>query len=253
MYELASVPQEMGEIVVQGIRLGRMTFRRLFTVSSVLAFMGLIPTVILVWGKGDDVSFDISTPLVWLREFEWPYGISILIAGMFGLIPQAILLRRIAAAIRGQDEALPAELKQVLWLWPVMLLTALAYTLAVALGLILIAPGLIFILSLMFAQFAVVLDGQKPFPALNFSHHLVWGNWWRTLGLMLLIYVPFDLVVRIFAAILGLDAGANDSLHGRDLFKEAVLEMVLLAVLAPFFFSIQYLYYHDLKLRKQAN
>src|SRR5690348_10700509 len=53
MFELASTPRDLGEILVQGLRLGRLAFRRLFMLTSLLAFLGLAPTVCLVWGAGD--------------------------------------------------------------------------------------------------------------------------------------------------------------------------------------------------------
>jgi len=254
MFELASVPQELGEIVVQGIRLGRLTFRRLFTLTSVLAFMGLIPTVVQVWGAGDEVSFDFPTMDSWLQQFNGPYGISAAMVTLLSLFLQAILLKRIAAATRGQIGPLAMELRQALRVWPWMVLALFIYAIAVALGcLLLLVPGLILAISLMFNGFAVVLDGLKPLPALNASHNLVWGHWWRTLGLLVLIYLPLFVLMAIAASILGIDVGSmgDAPLRGRDLFEEAVLEMVFLAVFSPFVYSIMYLYYHDLKLRKQ--
>ena len=252
VFELASLPQELGEIVIQGLRLGRLAYRRLLNLTTLLAFMGLIPTVVQVWGKGDDVSFETPTPTDWLRQFDGPYGVGILVVSAISLLPQIMLLRRIALAARGQKEARSDEIRKALHLWPWALLTVLLYVLVVGFGLVLIVPGIILAVSLMFSVYATVLDGLKPLPALNTSHNLVWGHWWRTLGMLLVVYVPFGLLAAMLSSALGLDIATDQVIHGRDLFKEAVLEMVLVAFLSPFLYSIQYLYFHDLKLRRQA-
>ena len=258
MFELPSLPQEMGEIVIQGLRLGRLAYRRLLNLTTVIAFLSLIPTVVQVWGKGDDVSFeapvfnDWNMLSAWLRQFYGAYGVALLVTGGLSLLPQTLLLRRIALAARGQKEAPRDEIRQALRLWPWTMLTALAYVVAVGSGFLLIVPGLILGVSLMFSVYATVFDGVRPMAALNMSHNLVWGRWWRTLGLLLIIYVPFMLLGAMLSSMLGFDLDPGQAVHARDLFKQAVLDMVLVAFLSPFVFSIQYLYYRDLKLRRQV-
>lgn len=259
MFELPSLPQELGEIVIQGLRLGRLAYRRLLNLSTVMAFMSLIPTVVQVWGKGDDVSFDMPLPsdwptlLTWLRQFDGPYGLALLVTGALVLLPQTMLMRRIALASRDQKEAPREEIRQALHLWPWVVLTGLAYNLVVLFGLTLIVPGCVLLVSLMFSIYATVLDGQKPLAALNMSHHLVWGHWWRTLGVWLILYVFPLLLGATFSSMFGFDIGPGETLHARDLFKDAVLDMVVMAFLLPFVFSIQFLYYRDLKLRRQGH
>ena len=62
------------------------------------------------------------------------------------------------------------------------------------------------------------------------------------------------MLFRSVAALLGLDLGStgDTAVTGRAMFGQAVLEMVFLAVFGPFVDSILYVYYHDLKLRKQS-
>ena len=255
MFELASLPQELGEIVLQGLRLGALTFRRLFSLTTIIAFLGLIPTVVLVWGANDTTSFDTPTFEAIGHRFISPYGALIFAVAVAGLLPQAMLLKRIALAARGTAEARDVELRQALRVWPWMLLAMIVYALVVALGMLLVLiPGLILALTLMFAEYGVVLEGQKPLAALNASHNLVWGHWWRTFGMLLLVTIPPLLLISILSAAFGIDFGTMDDpvVHGRDLFKQAVLQMVFLAFCGPFYYSILFLYYHDLKLRRQA-
>lgn len=253
MFELASTPRDLGEILVQGIRLGRMAFRRLFTLSSVLAFLGLIPTACLVWGAGD-MPISMATLGEMAERIRGPYGFAGAGVMVVCLPFQALLLNRIAAASRGQTESVQDEWRKAFkaWLW--MFAAVIVYLLAVDLGtLLLIVPGLILAISLMFAQFGVVLEGRGPIQALNRSHNLVWGNWWRTLGLLILMFVPLWVMVAIVSGLLGIDSGSSSdmSVTGRGLFEQGVVEMVFYALCAPFGYSILYVYYHDLRLRKQ--
>lgn len=253
MFELASTPRDLGEILVQGLRLGRLAFRRLFMLTSLLAFLGLAPTVCLVWGAGD-APISMANLAEMAERIRGPYGLALLGVMLASMPIRALLLSRIAATSRGQTEGLQEEFGKALRAWPPLFLAGLIYILAIGLGaLLLIVPGVILGISLMFEEFAVVLEGRGPIQALNRSHNLVWGQWWRTFGLLILIFVPLWVLMAITSGLLGIDAGNSTdmSVTGRALFEQGVLEMVCFALLAPFGYSILYLYYHDLRLRKQ--
>lgn len=251
MFELASTPRDLGEILVQGLQLGWLAFRRLFMLTSLLAFLGLIPTFCLVWGAGDvSISFSGILDRLW-----GPYGIAAFAVMVVCLPLRALLISRIAAASRGQTERLQEELPKALRAWPWLFVAVIVYLLAVCLGtFLLIVPGLILGVSLMFAQYGVVLEGYGPIQALNRSHNLVWGHWWRTLGLLVLMFVPLWVLLAILSGLLGIDTStsADMTVTGRGLFGQGVLEMVFVAVFSPFGYSILYVYYYDLKLRKQG-
>ena len=251
MFELASGPRDLGEILAQGIRLGQLAFLRLFMLMSVIAFLGVIPTFCLVWGAGNQtIGFQEM-----LDGLHGVYGLALLIVGLLGLPLRAILLNRIAAAARGQSYSRNEELAKALHLWLRLFVAGVVLLLAVSLGFVLLlVPGLILCISLMFEEFGIVLEGYGPIQALNASHNLVWGHWWRTVGLLLMMILPCYILISIVGAMLGLDTGAigEAGMTGRALFGQTVLEMVFAAFLGPFFYSILYVYYHDLKLRKQG-
>ncbi|HSN17895.1 MAG TPA: hypothetical protein VLV87_06755 [Gammaproteobacteria bacterium] len=254
MFELASTPQDLGDIIIQGVRLGRLAYRRLFTLTSVLAFLGLVPTMVQVWGAHDEKSFDFQSLDAWAHQLTPAYGSTGIVALLVGLLLQAVLIRRIDAAAHGNVGPLPGELRRAAQVWLWMLLALIVYAIAMTVGFILlVVPGVILCVSLIFNMFCVVLEGERPIEALNHSHHLVWGQWWRTLGMLVLVYLPLLVLVSILASLLGIGPSSLEApLRGRDIFAEAVLEMVCLAIFTPFIYSILYVYYRDLKLRKQG-
>ena len=250
MFELASTPSDLGEILVQGYRLGLQAYRRLFMLTSLIAFLGIMPTACLVWGAGD-------VPITWtymLEHSRGPYGLIGVLVLLASLLLRALLLNRIANAAQGRTETLSVELGKAAHVWLWLLAAIIVYALAVLFGMVLLViPGLILAVSLCFWDYGVVLEGLGPIAALNASHNLVWGHWWRTFGLFLLIFLPLSVLVAIVATMLGLDLGgmSEAASTGRSVFGQTVLEMVVAAAFGPFIYSIFYLYYHDLKLRKQ--
>lgn len=251
MFELSNTPQDMGRIFQQGIALGRLSFRRLFMFTSLIALSGMLRTGFLVWGAGD-VPVD---PDFMLHRFGEPHSWFIPAIALLTLLIYAFLYRRIAATADGRTVSLEAELRGALSVWPWLVLAGIAYGFSVLLGLVLfVVPGVILLLSLMFWDLGVIVDGKGPIETLNASHNLVWGHWWRTLGLLILIFLPLQVLQSIVAALLGIGgAAAGDTWPlGREVFKQSVVEMVSNAVFGPFIYSILFIYYRDLKLRKQG-
>ena len=123
MFELASTPRDLGEILVQGVRLGQLAFRRLFMLTSLLAFLSLVPTVCLVWGTGDAV---ISLTQM-VDALSGRYGLSGLVVILLCLPIRALLLNRISTASRGQTEVLQEELRKALHAWPWLFLAGIVY------------------------------------------------------------------------------------------------------------------------------
>jgi hypothetical protein len=250
MFELAGTPRELGDIFLQGIALGRLAYRRLFMLTSLIAFLGIVPTAYLVWGAGD-------TPMTYMQVLDrmnGGYGLVSLALLLASLLARAVLFNRIAAASRGQTYGTTEELQRAVKAWPCLLIAIIVYGLTVVLGtVLLIVPGVILLVSLIFWDYGVVLEGLGPLQALNTSHNLVWGHWWRTLGMLLVLLVPFWVLLSILGALMGLggDDSGSMTITGRSMFEQGVLEMVALALLAPFGYSILYVYYLDLKLRKQ--
>jgi hypothetical protein len=114
--------------------------------------------------------------------------------------------------------------------------------LGVALGLVLIVPGVYLAIRWFFVPQAVVIDGQQGLGALRRSGALVQGFWWRTFGIVLLSQLPGVLIGLPFASL----AAGSD----RQLFA-LIGEIVTQAVAAPFVALLATLVYYDLRARAQ--
>jgi hypothetical protein len=111
--------------------------------------------------------------------------------------------------------------------------------------LLLIIPGLILLVTMMFGAYALVLDKKGPIDALGYSHSLVWGRWWRTVTLvsvaaavaftlMALFQIPFfALMDNQVMMMVGLEIG----------------NMIGSAVGMPLIYATMVTCYYELKLR----
>jgi hypothetical protein len=117
----------------------------------------------------------------------------------------------------------------------------------IALGLLLIVPGIYLFVRWYFVPQAVVLEGARGTAALRASTRLVTGAWWRTFGLVVLVNVLAFLVILLLGAPFTQLAISTDraiwALSG---------QIVATSVTQPFIALFSTFLYYDLRERKRA-
>jgi hypothetical protein len=117
----------------------------------------------------------------------------------------------------------------------------------IALGLLLIVPGIYLFVRWYFVPQAVVLEGARNTAALRASTRLVTGAWWRTFGLVVLVNVLVFLVIFLLGAPFTQLAISTDraiwALSG---------QIVATSVTQPFIALFSTFLYYDLRERKRA-
>jgi hypothetical protein len=117
----------------------------------------------------------------------------------------------------------------------------------VALGLLLIVPGIYLFVRWYFVPQAVVLEGARGTAALRASTRLVTGAWWRTFGLVVLVNLLVLLVIVLLGAPFTELADTTDraiwALSG---------QIVVTSVTQPFIALFSTFLYYDLRERKRA-
>ncbi|MEM8660342.1 MAG: hypothetical protein AAGF35_05610, partial [Pseudomonadota bacterium] len=121
-------------------------------------------------------------------------------------------------------------------------------------SLLLIVPGIILGVSLFFGPYLVVTDELGPIAALRRSHKLVWGDWWRT-TIILTVVIFILMAVYVLAGILGAFAGYSETESPSVTFYtiEAIVGIVISAILTPIFPAFGLAVLNDLKLRKEGD
>ena len=247
MFELPVRPSPPPQLWMQGIALGVHGFRKLFLFTTIAGFLGLLPTLYTAMRVGDIP----VTPEVMRGLLDVRWGLVEAMAFVCGNLVQAIMLARLDNMVRRQEVDFRSEWQRALRALLSLVVSSLVLFVALLVGyILLIVPGVILTVSLVFFQYAVVLDGKGPIQALNRSHTLVWGNWWRTfLVLIVMALVLVGIVIVVLAPFAGLLALRSSEETGRSMLEKGVLQLVGTAVFAPFVLGIMYLQYHDLKLR----
>jgi len=284
MFQLDGSPQRSMRVWLQGLELGLASFRSLITLTTMLGFISLLPTIYMA-GKLGDAEISPESMLQLLKQGHFILAILLLqsLVLVLGLFVNSLVILRLDQMARGAQRT--HELGFVLHKLVPLILAGLLVFITVLIGIIIAAfigaisgaiVGIIFghaaamfvteaciftaliyiAIYILFFQFAIVLDGKGPVSALNYSCALVFRNWWRTFlvllytvliiaGILIMVALPLALVMPL-AHWLPAFAAADT---GRTLLIKGVVKLIATAVFAPFTVGILYVLYHDLKAR----
>lgn len=124
----------------------------------------------------------------------------------------ALLLSIFGRVLEGDRTWLRTGLRQGLSRLLPAVVGMIIYTVAILVGsVLLIIPGLMAMVLLYMILPLIVIDGSGPFAAVKASWKLVWGNAWRLVGAMLLVFVPLILVYFLVGMSLGIMSVSMDS------------------------------------------
>lgn len=173
----------------------------------------------------------------------------LIVVSLLSFIFYAGIIYRIDNQAQQREDSFGEALIVGLKKFPAMLLATILYSITVSIGsLLLLVPGIILMLSLSFYPVLIIVENLGGYASLQASHSLVWGNWWRTLTvymapgiLALIVYIGLGLISY------PLSNNANDptAVDAMD-----IVSNLWSAIVMPYFYTLAYVVYHDLKLRK---
>jgi hypothetical protein len=183
-------------------------------------------------------------------------GIQMVLVLLSTVLYGAMFYRIDNVANRREDEFVGTLLPAVKKLH-LLVIAGLLYGIAVIIGIfLLVIPGLILAVSLLFFGCLILLEDQGIFESLANSHRLVWGNWWRT---NIVFFIPafiLSIILSVFFFVIFSSAYTDIAATPDDLSsmtgiltKIFVGTGVLNTIIAPYFVVLAYLQYQDLKLR----
>lgn len=242
MYQPATSPQSIGGVLDDGFRLFRASLPQVVVLAFVGTLAGQLPNML---GADPQSLSGIGAALL------VAFVVSLLLSlGFYGAV-----VGRMNGVARQQElsvgDALSLGLRRLL---PLVAVTVL-YIIVLMLGfLLLLVPGIIFGLSLMFSFYVVLLEGKGPLAGLAESHRLVWGNWWRTLVIVSVatVIVMAAYLLVLFAVGLVFAVGDSVDFVGRLRMVEIIVTPLLGAVAGPLFYALSLAAYYDLKLRRSG-
>jgi hypothetical protein len=127
-----------------------------------------------------------------------------------------------------------------------IILAAMIYFFLVFIGLMIIIPGVILLVSLALFTPLIIVENASPFEGLQRSHQMIWKNWWAVasiLSISLLIVMSASMLSGSIIQII-----FTNSLSEEQLIQ--LMQFVSLTVdkfVSPFFYAVLLLLYYELK------
>jgi hypothetical protein len=123
-----------------------------------------------------------------------------------------------------------------------VILISLLVGVIVAVGfLLLVVPGIIFLVFLSVAIPALIVEDRRGTDALGRSWNLVQGDWWHALG-----------VIVVAALLVGIVSGIIGSIGGDEWVIRWIFTAIAQILTAPYAALVSILLYIDLRARKEA-
>ena len=246
MYQLATAPRGIGQVLDSVFKLMKAAFVPLLPFAIVGAIVASVPWIYF-YQQGA-----LANPLLMANIFMSPgYWLMLLVTMPLGVIVYGAALARTESIAVGEPIGFGAAFARVSPRVVAMAVAMFLFMIAVSVGMVLlIVPGLILLVSLAMFLPAIALDGKGPLESLKYSHKLVWGNWWRTSAVFLIAFIIMYVLMLVIGIALGLVFAFTGFDPAAALVIDAVSSVVGGLLVMPFFCALYLEVYRDLKMRK---
>jgi hypothetical protein len=244
-------PKRLGEILSSAFNIYKANASQLILIVAVVVvplslisalFSGVVfaPDKVRVTNAGGVVVFDYAGRGLGVALLAGAIGA--LIAVLISAVLQAAILRAAAQATIGDPVDVEASYRYGLKrLWSVILVSILV-GLVVAVGFILLViPGIIFLVFLSVSIPVLIVEGRRGTEAMGRSWNLVKGNFWHAFG----VIVVAALIVGIISGIIGAIGGDNWAVRW-------IFTAIAQILTVPFASLVSVLLYLDLRARSES-
>jgi hypothetical protein len=244
-------PKRLGEILSAAFNIYKANASQLILIVAVVVvplslisavFSGVVfaPDKVRVTNTGGQVVFDYTGRGLGVALLAGAIGA--LIAVLISAVLQAAILRAAAQATIGDPVDVEASYRYGLKrLWSVILVSILV-GLVVAIGFILLViPGIIFLVFLSVSIPVLIVEGRRGTDAMGRSWNLVKGNFWHAFG-----------VIVVAALIVGIISGIIGAIGGNNWAVRWIFTAIAQILTVPFASLVSVLLYLDLRARGES-
>jgi uncharacterized protein YybS (DUF2232 family) len=238
-------PRTLGEILSEAFRIYKENAAKLIVIVAVVVVPLSFISALLVHFVGEPTLHRVGPTVEYSRSFGVTI-LALLIAAAIGVIIWAILqaamLRGAAQATIGDPVDVEASYRWGLSRFGSVLLVAFLVGIVVGVGFILlIIPGIIFLVFLSVSEPALIVENRRGTEALKRSWDLVRGHFWHAL-----------VVILIAAILTGIVQGILTAIGGHNWFVRWIFSAIAQVLTSPFTALVTVLLYLDLRARKEA-
>jgi hypothetical protein len=259
-------PQSILQLLIGGFQLWKNSFSKALPFILLIGLLNIIlqlevASTSMHFFEGGTGILDKTQKLL---ATETNQDLTTLTGSLFAIMIAALILHagmtyRIHAFAHGKllafDKSFYAGCKKAFSIVGIYVLCSLTVTAGLML---LVLPGIIIAVYMLFSYFLVVMTDRGIIDALRESVRLISGSFWRTMGiflLMMLIYIAFSLsLIMLFnfipylvAGLCGLEALPEDFKYYYPVF----LSTLIIIVLYPLFTACLLTLLYDLQNRKE--
>jgi hypothetical protein len=245
MYQQPNAPQSIGGVLDSGFKLYRESLSQAYLLAVVAALVTAPANLMQPYFVRNGVSGLIGAP-----------GLLIIAIALAAAVVYGALIARIDAVARGAPLSLGAALSVGLQRLAAMILSGFVVIIVVVIGLcLLIIPGLILMIWLVFAPFAVVILRRGPIQSLSYSYAIVRGHWWRTAALLTIIGIVLMVVYLLFGVgvSIALISDPVAAAAGQvPWYVSLIVGPALAALIGPLTYALMLAIFYDLRLRHEG-
>jgi len=259
-YQALTQPSSIGRVLDSGFKLFVASLKPVLLLIIVTALINVIMQYAMFQTMAPAQQYTTQEEMAQHMTGIMPQlvGISIMIWLVSIILYNAILSRVGEIAKDGNGELYDALIVGIRKAFPVFI-AAILYSLAITLGFVLLViPGLILMITLLFFQVLIVVDDEGIIASLKQSHALVWGNYWRTSAVILVPFFIIYALIMVVAFAAGFFGAFNtpDMVDGQMHMTFGMFDILMAVVsvlMVPLLDSIFIVHVNDLKLRKSGS
>lgn len=259
-YQALTQPSSIGRVLDSGFKLFVASLKPVLLLIIVTAIINIIMQYAMFQTMVPAQQYTTQEEMAQYMAGIMPQliGIIVIIWLISIILYNAILSRVGEVAKGGNGELYDALIVGIRKAIPVFI-AAILYSLAITIGFVLLViPGLILMVTLLFFQVLIVVDDEGIIASLKHSHALVWGNYWRTSAVILVPFFIIYALIMVVAFAAGFSGAINtpDMADGQMQMTFGVFDIVMAAVsvlMVPLLDSIFIVHVNDLKLRKSGS
>ena len=248
MYKLPGAPLSFGGILDDGFKLFKASWKKLLPISVVASVLSTIPQLMIERLDQIKPTEEPGLPAIGVGAV-----LTFILIIVLSIVAYSMLLAGTHQAAQSQSLSLGSAVRLGLARAPALLGAIVLSLLAIIFGSILVIPGLWLMVALFPAFLVPVVERLGPVSSLARAVKLVQGAWWRTAGIltvMFLIVAALIYALQIISALVVLPFMVRSPTQ--LVTTAALLAAVLTAPLAPLGYCLMYAVYTDLRLRKDG-
>jgi hypothetical protein len=259
-YQSLTEPSSIGRVLDSGFKLFVASLKPVLLLIIVTAIINVIMQYAMFQIMAPAQQYTTQEEMAQYMAGVMPQlvGVSIFI-WLVSIILYNAILSSVGEVAKGSDgELYDALIVGIRKTFPVFI-AAILYSLAISVGFVLLViPGLILMVTLLFFQILIVVDDEGIIASLKKSHTLVWGNYWRTSAVILVPFFIIYALIMVVAFAAGFFGAFNtpDMVDGQMYMTFGVFDVFMAAasvLMVPLLDSIFIAHVNDLKLRKSGS